>query len=254
MFFLHIFVKLIFKNLSIIFLTDIKYINTTQWTGWRHEERAETLPWRKLDPETSRLNPYYVLISEFMLQQTTITTVIPSFLRWIDQWPTYILCKGATLEEFNLQWQGLGYYSRVQNLYKTIQQLPDDTHQWPDSATLWTSFPGIGPYTSAALSSLINNEPILALDGNTIRVLCRFFGLENYTKIAAVKYLQEKIKISQEAIDLYQPYRRLTENLIDIGSTLCKPLNPKCELCPMRMQCHGSADFSKYNVDKRKLF
>jgi A/G-specific adenine glycosylase len=187
------------------------------------------LPWRR-DP-----SPYAVVVSEFMLQQTQVATVIPYFTRWLARFPSFAALARATEEEVLSLWQGLGYYARARNLHRLAQEvvarfggiLPDD-----DEAI--ACLPGIGPYTAGAIASFAFDRPAPTVDGNIARVLAR---LIDFAEPIDTRAGQEKIW--QTARDLLPPKngREYTSALMELGALLCTPRAPQCLICPVREYC-----------------
>jgi A/G-specific adenine glycosylase len=198
-----------------------------------YDHHQRTLPWRALPSEQP--NPYYVWLSEVMLQQTTVITVIPYFQRFIRKWPTVFDLAQATLDDIFHQWQGLGYYSRARNLHKCAQKIVQDYEGiFPRAESDLLKLPGIGPYTAAAISSIAFEEPTIPVDGNVIRVFSRFFAEE--TPLPKLKNI-----IFEKAKDLVPFARRgdFAQALMDLGATICKPAKPLCEKCPLSKNCLG---------------
>ncbi|MDR0727455.1 MAG: A/G-specific adenine glycosylase [Puniceicoccales bacterium] len=186
------------------------------------------LPWR-----VSR-SLYGTIVSEFMLQQTQVQTVIPYFHRWIQRFPTVAHVANAEVNEILKYWEGLGYYSRARNLHRLCQIL-DQMAVPPRTPKEWQAMPGVGPYTSVAIGAIGQNFDAIALDGNIIRVLARLIGCREIfkNKIAAAAHLQNY------ADALIEPGRcaLLNEALMDFGATICTPRGGSCEGCPLKGLC-----------------
>lgn len=197
-----------------------------------YQENARDLPWRRTK------NPYYIWLSEIMLQQTRVEAVKPYFQRFIQVCPT-IEALASTEEEVLLKlWEGLGYYSRVRNLQKAAQQvvaeyggaLPKDYHAL-------RSLKGIGPYTAGAIASLAFSLPYAAVDGNVLRVMSRLTADTRDISLNSTKKAWEEEIISmmpqgQEGI--------FNQALMELGATVCVPNGmPKCQVCPLREHCEG---------------
>ncbi|MDR2813000.1 MAG: A/G-specific adenine glycosylase [Puniceicoccales bacterium] len=197
------------------------------------------LPWRT-DPSI-----YNRLVSEFMLQQTQVATVIPYFNRWIEQFPSIEVLARASEEQVLKAWEGLGYYSRVKNLHKTAkkifnQQINLTTSKhfgFPKTPEEWKIFPGIGDYTAHALASIAQNQCVAAIDGNVIRVLCRIHGIQQTfeSKNQAVKY----IKNIAHAHIPFDENANYNEAIMEFGALICKAKNPTCDRCPIAFHCHS---------------
>ncbi len=191
-----------------------------------YDEHQRELPWR-----TSAPDPYKVWISEIMLQQTTVTTVIPYFLRFMERFPTVSSLAMASLDEVFIVWQGLGYYRRATFLHTCAQIIAQEG--FPLSQEGWLKLPGIGPYTSAAIAAIALNQPAVAVDGNIYRVFSRHQGLDGPTW---------KKQVEHKASEVLPPSRwgDYTQGLMDIGALICRPQNPQCSLCPLREDCYAA--------------
>jgi A/G-specific adenine glycosylase len=214
-----------------------------------YDLNKRSLPWRRNVSFQKR--QYYTLVSEFMLQQTQVATVIPYFNRFIKYIPNL-----EVLSKFNDQkliklWEGLGYYSRVKNLKKTAQiVIKDFNKNLPNNFLDLKSLPGIGDYTASAIMAIAFNKPFIPLDGNIERVLKRYLYLKNENQIQK-DHLGKQKKIfgtSLRASDYAQA-------LMELGALICKPINPYCEQCPISEKCksYKKKDFElKKNVKKNK--
>lgn len=187
------------------------------------------MPWR----ETK--NPYYIWISEIMLQQTRVDQALPYFERFITAFPTVEHLALADQHDVLMLWEGLGYYSRARNIHKAAKQISSDFGgKLPASYQELLSLPGIGPYTAAAISSIAFKLEHAVMDGNVIRVVCRYLGLEedtrkNSTRSRVQKVVDEWI-IGQAPDDFNQA-------IMELGATVCTPHRPNCESCPISVQC-----------------
>lgn len=209
--------------------------------GW-YDKAQRTLPWR-----TPRKNPYHTWLSEIMLQQTTVATVIPYFNTFIEKWPTVEDLSRASLDEVLIQWQGLGYYSRARNLHKCAQSL---AKHFPSTAAELLKLPGIGPYTAAAIASIAFEEKAAAVDGNVVRVISRYFALNTLNPQAEVREKVQSLLPSTRNGDF-------TQALMEFGALLCRPKNPACEDCPLQQECQAYAqdkvDTFPVKLPKQKL-
>ncbi|MFO7682545.1 MAG: A/G-specific adenine glycosylase [Chloroflexota bacterium] len=187
------------------------------------------LPWR------STRDPYAIWVSEIMLQQTQITTVIPYYERWLERFPTVQALAAASLDEVLKLWEGLGYYSRARNMYAAAQTIIDEWHgRFPTTTAQLKTLKGIGRYTAGAIASIAFDEPVPVLDGNVIRVLSRLTDLpDDVTATSTQKHLW------QLAADLVSAQRPGDYNqaLMELGQTVCLPQNPRCLLCPLAKPC-----------------
>lgn len=188
-----------------------------------YDQHARILPWR-----TPPRQVYPVWVSEIMLQQTTVATVIPYFHRFMERFPTLSALADASLDDVLHLWQGLGYYSRARSLHACAQRLA--TEGIPVTEAQWLQMPGIGPYTAAAIASIALEHPAIAVDGNVARLLSRYFGLGGETWKATVK---------EKATALLPTHRfgDFTQALIEIGALICRPRTPLCWQCPVRQAC-----------------
>ncbi|MFZ4077298.1 MAG: A/G-specific adenine glycosylase, partial [Legionellaceae bacterium] len=187
------------------------------------------LPWQ--NPRT----PYAVWISEIMLQQTQVKTVIPYFLRFMARFPDIQTLAQAPEDDVLAHWSGLGYYSRGRRLHQTAQRLLNDFDATlPMDLKTLMSLPGIGASTAAAIASLAYNQPTAILDGNVKRVLSRFFMVEGDPQKASTH------KTLKTWADLCMPSFQCadyTQAIMDLGATVCTPKSPTCHTCPLQQGC-----------------
>ncbi len=195
------------------------------------EESKRNLPWRK--------NPslYKTVVSEFMLQQTQVKTVLPYFDRWLKKFPDFKTLANANESTVLKHWEGLGYYSRARNLQllaKEFIQLPEQ----PSTPEDWQQFKGVGPYASAAITSIALKHPTAVVDGNVIRILTRLTAdpTEFKDNTQALKALTP---LAQELVDPTEPGRH-NEAVMELGATLCTKANPDCPNCPVIKFCEGT--------------
>ena len=211
------------------------------------------LPWRK--KVSLEKKQYYTLISEFMLQQTQVTTVIPFFNRFIKNLPSINSLAKANEKKLIKLWQGLGYYSRVRNLKKTAQAIIENFEgKLPNNLKDLLSLPGVGNYTANAILAIAFNKPYIPLDGNIERVLKRYLYLKKKKEIQKDNLLQKKIIFgtSSRSSDYAQA-------LMELGALICKPSNPRCDECPIKINCKSfiNKDFSltkRIKKNKEKYF
>ena len=184
------------------------------------------LPWRV------SADPYRVLVSEFMLQQTRVETVIPYYQRWLARFPDVDTLASATVDDVLKQWEGLGYYSRARNLHRAAQ-LVRDAHrsEIPSAYSALRALPGVGDYTAAAVTSIAFAAPQAAVDGNVRRVLFRVLDL----KAGAPRELQA---YAQQLLDPARP-GDFNQAMMELGATICAPRTPSCVSCPVRRSCHA---------------
>ncbi|WAL58314.1 A/G-specific adenine glycosylase [Thermocoleostomius sinensis] len=187
------------------------------------------LPWRHTR------DPYAIWISEIMLQQTQVKTVIPYYDRWLRQFPTIEALAAADQQQVLKAWQGLGYYARARHLHQAAQLIVQ-THggQFPDTLEAVLKLPGIGRTTAGGILSAAYNQPVPILDGNVKRVLSRVMALP----VPPSKAMKHLWQASSELLDRQHP-RDFNQALMDLGATLCTPSNPACLLCPWRTACRA---------------
>ncbi len=211
---------------------------------WYREHRRD-LPWRPpLEPRKNRdqknpLDPYFVLVSEAMLQQTQVATVIPYFNRFIERFPTAAALADADPQDVLRLWQGLGYYSRARNLQKAAQVIARDLNGvFPRSADELMQLPGVGRYTAGAVASIAFDQRAPIVDGNVVRVLCR---LDKITDDPRSK--DTLARLWQRAEELLPDHSTGDFNsaLMELGATVCTPRNPRCLFCPVRDHCEAHA-------------
>lgn len=197
--------------------------------SWQKRHGRHDLPWQQ--PAT----PYRVLVSEIMLQQTQVVTVIPYFERWVASFPTLEALAEATEDEVMAHWQGLGYYSRARNLHKAAKYLGEKYNSaFPNNLKELETIPGVGPYTAGAIRSFAFNDYGPIVDGNVKRFFCRLFGIEGQPNSSQVTK-----QLWQKAAELTptENNRSFAQGLLDIGATLCTPKQPKCDACPFTKHC-----------------
>ena len=202
------------------------------------------LPWRK--KVSLEKKQYYTLISEFMLQQTQVTTVIPFFNRFIKNLPSINSLAKANEKKLIKLWQGLGYYSRARNLKKTAQAIIENFEgKLPNNLKDLLTLPGVGNYTANAILAIAFNKPYIPLDGNIERVLKRYLYLKKKKEIQKDNLLQKKIIFgtSSRSSDYAQA-------LMELGALICKPSNPRCDECPIKINCK-SFIYKDFSLTKR---
>jgi A/G-specific adenine glycosylase len=201
---------------------------------WFHQHKRN-LPWRK------KRTPYRVWLSETMLQQTQVATVIPYFERWLKKFPTVQTLAKAPIDDVLKQWEGLGYYRRARNLHRAAQTIAfEKKGVFPTTYEGWLELPGIGSYTAAAISSIISGEKVLVVDGNVKRVAARLFMIKG----------EVSEKEAKRRLEPYLPKVKpgdFNEALMELGATICTPKNPKCLFCPVNAYCKA---YHKGQVDK----
>lgn len=169
-----------------------------------------------------------------MLQQTQVATVIPYFERWLNRFPNVQTLANASQDDVLKLWEGLGYYRRARNLYKTAQIVANERNGvFPNTYENWLELPGVGPYTAAAISSIVDNEGVVAVDGNVKRVAARLFKL-NVPEEKHVRKLLTPFLPAQNPGDF-------NEALMELGATVCTKSAPTCLFCPIQDHCQAFA-------------
>ncbi|MGJ0996434.1 A/G-specific adenine glycosylase [Enterococcus casseliflavus] len=214
---------------------DEEKIKTFQETflTWYHKEKRN-LPWRATN------DPYAIWISEIMLQQTRVETVIGYFYRFMEQFPTIQDLAAAEEQKLLKVWEGLGYYSRARNLKAAAQQIVAEFDgEMPQSIEEIRSLKGIGPYTAGAIGSIAFGLPEPAIDGNVMRVVSRLFCIEaDIAKASSRRPFDEAMRT---IISPDEP-GEFNQALMDLGSRICTPTTPKCEECPISQYCLAYAE------------
>ena len=221
-------------------------IITKKILNW-YDLNKRTLPWRKNVSQSKKY--YYTLVSEFMLQQTQVVTVIPYFNRFINKIPNLKKLSKTQDRELIKLWEGLGYYSRVRNLKKTAKIIINEYHgKIPNNYEDLISLPGIGNYTAYAVLAIAFNKSYIPLDGNIERVLKRYLYLKKVKEIQKDNLIQKKsiFGISSRSSDYAQA-------LMELGAMICKPKNPECSECPIAKGCksYKKKDFNLAKITKK---
>lgn len=206
---------------------------STRLIAWQKTAGRHDLPWQ------GTRDPYRVWLSEIMLQQTQVTTVIPYFQRFLARFPDVAALAEAPLADVIEHWAGLGYYARARNLHRCAQEIVA-VHggKWPNSPAQLSALPGIGRSTAAAIAAFAFGQRAAILDGNVKRVLCRQFAIEGFPGQAAVDRelwaLAEHL-LPESDIEAY------TQGLMDLGATVCTRSRPNCGICPLTASCQARA-------------
>ncbi|XP_008282129.1 adenine DNA glycosylase [Stegastes partitus] len=211
----------------------------SQLLNWYDKEKRE-LPWRTMAVTESDLNirTYAVWVSEIMLQQTQVATVIDYFNKWMKRWPTVQDLAAATLEEVNQMWAGLGYYSRGKRLHEGAQKVVSELKgQMPRTVdSLLKQLPGVGRYTAAAIGSIALGQVTGAVDGNVIRVLCRLRAIGADSTSPAVT--EALWSLANTLVDPERP-GDFNQAMMELGARVCTPKGPLCSQCPVQSHCHS---------------
>jgi A/G-specific adenine glycosylase len=213
---------------------------------WQKQHGRHQLPWQ------GTRDAYRIWLSEIMLQQTQVATVIPYYARFLDSFPDVAALAAAPTETVMAHWSGLGYYTRARNLHRCAQQVvANHAGKFPSDPETLASLPGIGKSTAAAIAAFAYGARAAILDGNVKRVFCRVFGVEGFPGQAAVeKHLWQRAEAMLPARDI----EAYTQGLMDLGATLCTRTRPACDRCPMQSRCiaHASGRTSELPARKPK--
>ena len=199
-----------------------------------YDIHGRDLPWRRRWPDLAPA--YHVFLSELMLQQTVVATVIPYFARFTKRWPDLSSLAASPVEDVLEAWSGLGYYARARNMHKAAQILTSDYNgAFPDTADMLIKLPGIGPYTAGAIAAFAFDKPAIVIDGNIERVLSRYFGMR--TELPALK-----ADIAAIYPEMIPATRRsdFPQALMDLASQICQPKKAGCDICPLSGSCVAS--------------
>ncbi len=218
---------------------------------WQRTHGRNSLPWQ------NTRDPYRVWLSEIMLQQTQVATVMEYYTRFLERFPAVEHLAAAQADDVLALWSGLGYYSRARNLHRCAQQVMAlHAGRFPQTAQELQTLPGIGPSTAAAIASFCFAERVAILDGNVKRVLTRVLAFSGDMAEGVQERKLWRIATSLlPETDLEQMVPRYTQGLMDLGATVCTHRKPQCGICPVQPMCHGfaSGEPGKYPVKTRKL-
>lgn len=201
-----------------------------QLIGWYHRHKRD-LPWRATS------DPYYIWLSEIILQQTRVDQGLAYYHRFVTNFPTVASLAKADEEEVLKLWQGLGYYSRARNLHASAKYIYKELKgRFPETYREIIGLKGVGAYTAAAIASFAFGEPKAAVDGNVYRVLSRVFGIK--TPIDSAKGKKQFQELADKLIDAERP-GDFNQAIMELGATLCKPVKPACDTCPLEAMCYA---------------
>jgi A/G-specific adenine glycosylase len=220
----------------------------TPWRNLRcklaawYAKAKRDLPWRRTT------EPYAITISEVMLQQTQVVTVIPYYQRWLKLFPDWETLASAGEHEVIKAWEGLGYYRRARNLQALAKAVASAGGAMPRSAEGLRALPGIGPYTAAAVGSIAFGLPLAVLDGNVMRVLTRVLALPD--DISRPQTRAKLQVVADQFLDRRDPSTH-NQALMELGATVCLPRKPLCLICPLRNECRGRYYAEDFPVKSR---
>lgn len=201
---------------------------SNQLVLWYLQNKRD-LPWR------STMNPYYIWLSEIILQQTRVDQGMSYYLKFVENFPTVNELALASEEQILKLWQGLGYYSRARNLHFSAKYIMNQCHgEFPTSYNELIKLKGVGDYTASAIASICFNEATAVVDGNVYRVLSRYFGIN--TPINSTKGIKEFKKLAQQLINIENSGTH-NQAIMEFGARMCKPQNPNCDSCPLNTSC-----------------
>ncbi len=207
-----------FKNPAVL----QKKLLAWYWTA------ARDLPWRHTK------DPYKIWVSEIMLQQTQVDTVIPYYEKWLKRFPTVQSVAESNLSEVMKYWAGLGYYRRARMIHAAAKKISESGGQFPGTAEELMEIPGIGRYTAGAIASIAFEEKVPVLDGNVIRILTRLTAFpEDIALPSTIRHLWELA----ESILPEKSFGDFNQALMELGATVCFPTNPQCGICPVSVLC-----------------
>ncbi|EXB55428.1 A/G-specific adenine DNA glycosylase [Morus notabilis] len=212
-------------------------VSLLAWYGLNRRD----LPWRVSLPEANdeddvEKRAYRVWVSEVMLQQTRVQTVVDYFNRWMLKWPTLLHLSTASLEEVNEMWAGLGYYRRARYLLEGAKMIVSEGGQFPRTVSSLRKVPGVGEYTAGAIASIAFKEAVPVVDGNVVRVIARLKAISANPKDSAT--IKKFWELAAQLVDPSNP-GDFNQGLMELGATICTPLSPTCSSCPVSDQCRA---------------
>jgi len=228
----------------------------TRLLAWYDREKRD-LPWRR------DRDPYRVLVSEFMLQQTRVDVVVPYFERWMARWPALRDLAAAPLDDVLAAWSGLGYYRRARSLHAlAVRVVAEFGGELPRTAKELLELPGIGPYTAAAVASIAFGEPVAVVDGNVERVIARLLADQRPAGAARRATIDEAARRLVTAMTGDDPAAVLppeglragdwNQAMMELGAVVCLPGEPQCLLCPWARTCVGHRAGLAAEIPKRR--
>ena len=211
---------------------------------WQKQHGRHRLPWQQTR------DAYRIWLSEIMLQQTQVATVIPYYQRFLQRFPDVAALAAAPVDEVMTLWAGLGYYTRARNLHRCAQAVvAQHGGRFPSAVEALAALPGIGPSTAAAIAAFAFGARAAILDGNVKRVFCRAFGIDGFPGQAAV---ERQLWQRAEALLPARDIEAYTQGLMDLGATVCTRSKPRCHDCPMQSRCVAYASGRTAELPARK--
>ena len=212
--------------------------------NWFHQYGRKDLPWQK------NITPYRVWVSEIMLQQTQVKTVIPYFERFMQRFPDIVSLADAPQDEVLHHWTGLGYYARARNLHKAAQVVRDQYKGGiPTSLDEVVALPGIGRSTAGAILSIACGQSHSILDGNVKRVLARYFAIDGWP---GNKQVENQLWLHADSLTPEKDTHHYTQAMMDMGATLCTRSKPNCDACPLQSGCLAYAQGRQSELPGKK--
>lgn len=206
---------------------------STRLLNW-YKKHKRDLPWR------NTRDPYRIWLSEILLQQTRVEAVIPYYEKFLARYPDVFALANAPLDDVLKTWEGAGYYARARNLHRAAQIVAEKYHgEFPKEIREIRDLPGIGRYTAGAIASIAFDADEPVVDGNVVRVLCRYFGIREDPKASAT---QERLWSIATGVLPKGRAGDFNQALMELGATICLPKNPRCLLCPVQQACLARAD------------
>lgn len=236
--------------LNTIFMDKTADLITGALLSW-YDNNRRVLPWRT--DGDRQPDPYHVWLSEVMLQQTTVATVKPRFLKFLERWPRISKLAAASLEDVLHEWQGLGYYARARNLHLCAQTIHRDHGGiFPSTENELKALPGIGDYTAAAIAAIAFGEVTAPVDGNIIRVISRLDAIDD-----AMPKGKRTVQRRVEQLVSHDRPGDFAQAMMDLGAGVCAPRRPDCRKCPWAKFCTASregspADYPRKSARKEK--
>lgn len=216
--------------------------------AWQRRSGRHDLPWQQ------NADPYRVWLSEIMLQQTQVQTVIPYYHRFLRRFPTVHDLARASDDEVLGLWSGLGYYTRARNLLRAARQIVQEHGgRLPTTAERLVQLPGVGPSTAAAIAAFCFGQRISIFDGNVKRVFSRYWGIgDDLSRAAPARALQQRAQSVLPEADLRRRMPAYTQGLMDLGALICTPRAPQCSACPLQSDCRAFAEGDPERYPQRR--